>query len=69
MFKRQSHFGINFLTKLKTSPRFDQSVITFSPALMANTIVSIQFRITSPLNSIIFAFAKASLTGYPAGSY
>lgn len=66
IIKHQPHFGINFLIKLKTNDRFDHTVpITAS----GNTIVSVEFRITSPPNSIVYAFAKASLTGYSTDSY
>jgi hypothetical protein len=66
IIRPQPHFGINFLTKLKANDRFDHTVPI---SASGNTIVSVEFRITNPSNTIVYAFAKASLTGYATDSY
>jgi hypothetical protein len=66
IINHSSHFGINFLIKLKNNDSFNH---TESIAASANTFVSVEFIITSPANSIVYAFAKASLTGYATDSY
>lgn len=66
IIKHRPHFGINILTKLKNNDSFNY---TESITPSGNTFVSVEFKITSPVNSIVYAFAKASLTGYAVGPY